>query len=128
MKPVLELFRFGCVGIAAMLTHFMVVLLLVPSGLTPLVANAVAFVVAFQVSFYGHRNWTFNAAPQPRQYSSMLVVSLIGFAINEGLYALLLEHGKLDYRIALAMVLVTVAAITFLGAKFWAFSNHRDNA
>lgn len=128
MKQLHELLRFGCVGIAAMLTHFVVVLLLVPAGLPPLLANVAAFAVAFQVSFHGHRNWTFNATPRPRQYSSMLMVSLAAFGANEGLYALLLEQAGMDYRIALALVLAAVAVLTFLGAKFWAFSNHRNNA
>jgi Predicted membrane protein len=127
MKQLRELFRFGCVGVAAMLAHFLAVLLLVPAGLNPLVANAVAFAGAFQISFYGHRNWTFNASPRPRQYSNMLVVSLAAFAMNEGLYALLLWQGGLDYRAALALVLVTVAAMTFIGAKFWAFSTSGKN-
>ena len=128
MKPLLELLRFGCVGIAAMLTHFIVVLLLVPAGLSPLIANIAAFAIAFQVSFYGHRNWTFGTPSQPRQYANMLAVSLAAFAINEGLYAWLLKQGSLDYRIALALVLTAVAAVTFLGAKFWAFSNPRNRA
>lgn len=128
MKQLREFLRFGCVGVVAMLTHFVVVLLLVPAGLNPLVANVVAFFVAFQISFYGHRNWTFNVSPRPRQYSSMMAVSLAAFAMNEGLYALLLRQGRMNYQIALAVVLVVIAMVTFIGAKFWAFSNPRNSA
>lgn len=115
--------RFGCVGGFAMLVHFLVVALLVPFGIAPLAANVAAFIVAFQVSFIGHRQWTFGAKKSVGQYPRMLAVSLTGFAINEALYAVLLKSGLLDYRAALVIVLITVAAGTYIGTRFWVFKS-----
>jgi putative flippase GtrA len=53
----------------------------------------------------------------------MLAVSLTGFAINEALYAVLLKSGLLDYRAALVIVLITVAAGTYIGTRFWVFKS-----
>jgi hypothetical protein len=38
------------------------------------------------------------------------------------MYALLLHFTELDYRVALAVVLVAVAALTFVSARQWAFA------
>jgi putative flippase GtrA len=50
-------------------------------------------------------------------------VALASFGINELLYALLLRYTTLDYRLALALVLVLVAALTFVLARNWAFAS-----
>jgi putative flippase GtrA len=148
-----QLARFGVVGIAAMAVHWLVVMALVPLGLLPLIANVIAFAVAFNVSYLGHRNWTFaadpaiirstdtppatatnNPASNPANNSTnnpvqghgstlkrFFVVSFISFALNELLYYLLLHFTALDYRSALAIVLIAVAALTFVLSRYWAF-------
>ncbi len=118
-----ELIRFACTGLAAMMVHFMMVAVLVPSGVQPLAANCVGFLVAFQVSFLGHSRWTFRTRSGSRQYFRLFLVSAAGFALNESCYALLLETTPLDYRAALAAVLAGVAGGTYLTSKLWVFNN-----
>jgi len=117
-----QLLRFGCVGVAAMAVHFAVVAALVPIGVEPLLANAAAFAVAFQVSYVGHRRWTFEATGGGGTYFRMLAVSLASFGLNEGLYALLLKFTALDYRISLVIVLGAVAVFTFVASRLWVFA------
>ena len=121
-----ELVRFGIVGATAFLVHFGVVTLwLVPSGLAPLWANVFGFLIAFAVSYAGHRHLTFRAKhvmhlqALPRFFS----VAILGFAVNETLYFVLLRFTPLDYRIALFLVLLIVAIMTFSLSKLWAFSS-----
>ena len=38
------------------------------------------------------------------------------------MYAALLRFTELDYRLALAIVLIAVAALTFVSARRWAFA------
>jgi len=117
-----QLIRFGCVGGAAAATHLGVVAALVPAGLPPLVANALAFAVAFQVSYYGHRGWTFRSPGGRGEYFRLLLVSLVSFALNEALYAAMLRFAPLDYRLSLALVLAAVAVFTFAGSRLWVFA------
>lgn len=120
-----QLARFGVVGVAAMITHWSVVAIVVPFGIPPLVANVIAFCVAFNVSFFGHHHWTFaSAESRQNTFKRFLSVAVLGFVTNESLYALLLEFSGLDYRIALVIVLASVAILTFLLSRFWAF-RHR---
>lgn len=121
-----ELFWFGVVGVTAMLVHLgSVSLLLVPLGLPPLVANGVGFLLAFQVSHAGHHKLTFGTAQAPASRSRwrFFLVAVISFAVNELMYAALLHFTDLDYRVALAIVLVAVAALTFVSARNWAFAS-----
>lgn len=119
-----ELFWFGVVGISALLVHFAsVAWVLVPLGLAPLLANLLGFLLAFQVSYWGHRVQTFRATGVPHRQAlpRFFAVACLSFAVNEGLYALLLQHTALGYRPALLLVLVLVAGMTFVLGKLWAF-------
>lgn len=120
-----QLFWFGVVGVTAMLVHLgSVALILVPLGLTPLVANVLAFLIAFQVSHAGHRRLTFqsSSASAAHSRSRFFGVALGSFALNELMYWALLRYTNLDYRLALCIVLVLVSAMTFFLARNWAFS------
>jgi putative flippase GtrA len=116
-----QLLRFGAVGVAAMAVHWTVVALLVPFGAKPLLANIAAFAIAFNVSYVGHRHWTFAATSAHQSpFKRFLGVALLSFVLNEALYYLLLRAG-LEYRVALLIVLVAVAALTFILSRYWAF-------
>ena len=119
-----QLHWFGIVGVSALIVHFVVVsCLLTPLGVPPLWANVAAFLIAFQVSYHGHRRLTFGATVVPHRQSlpRFFGVACLSFAVNESLYGVLLHHTGLDYRIALLIVLFTVAALTFVLSKLWAF-------
>ncbi|GGY03297.1 GtrA family protein [Paludibacterium paludis] len=125
-----ELFWFGVVGVTAMAVHYLLVTrLFVPAGLTPLLANVAGFLLAFVVSYHGHRHQTFRArhVPHRRALPRFFAVACASFAVNEAMYAALLAHTALDYRAALLIVLVTVAALTFLLGKLWAFAGVRPS-
>ncbi len=119
---ILQLARFGAVGIAAMAVHWLVVKLLVPLGLQPLIANVIGFAVAFNISYWGHRNWTFaSEASHQTTLTRFFAVAVGSFLINEFAYSLLLRFTHLNYDVALAIVLVGVAALTFVLSRYWAF-------
>lgn len=119
-----ELFWFGVIGISALLTHFLFVLVLVPLGLHPLVANVFAYLLAFQVSYWGHRLKTFDAGhlAHRRTLPRFFAVASLSFLLNEALYFLLLHYTPLDYRLALLIVLFAVAVVTFVLSRHWAFA------
>lgn len=119
-----QLLQFGLVGAAAAATHLACVWALVAgAGLAPLVANVLAFAVAFVVSYRGHARLTFHAAGA-RGWPSLwrfLAVASSAFVANELLYWLALERLHWHYFWSQAGILVLVAAGTFVSSKFWAF-------
>ncbi|QEL54328.1 GtrA family protein [Chromobacterium paludis] len=121
-----QLLWFGVVGVSAMLLHFsLVTLVLVPLGAPPLAANVLGFLGAFQLSYWGHRHFTFEARHVPHRQAlpRFFGVSCLSFCVNEAMYFLLLRFTALDYRVSLAIVLFAVAALTFLLGKLWAFAS-----
>jgi putative flippase GtrA len=115
---------FILVGTSAAGVHWGVVFGLVShSGWHPLVANVFGWLVAFSVSFAGHHRLTFrdHAAPVGASLRRFFLVSAAGFAANQAAYAALLRWSPLRYDVALALVLVGVAAATYLLSRHWAF-------
>ena len=122
--------QFALVGGCAAATHLAVVALLVQlTQMAPLVANVLAFLVAFVVSYNGHALLTFSSAgargwPVVGRY---FAVACLSFVVNELLYWWLLNSLHWNYLISLFLVLVVVAVATFVLSKFWAFSNKSAN-
>src|SRR5579864_7998819 len=122
----LQFTRFGLVGLTAALVHFTVVVLLVEGqGLRPLLANVLAFCLAFQVSYWGHRYWTFRGTEQRHglAFPRLLLVSSLAFLANESLFYILMTQFKLPYRPALILVLSVLPLAVFLVNKLWVFKS-----
>lgn len=116
--------QFIFVGGAAAATHLAVVGLLVAlSGMPPLGANVLAFLVAFTVSYAGHARLTFarTQARGPAVAARYFAVACLSFAANEVLYYIALHWLHWHYFWSLAGVLVLVAVATFVLSKCWAF-------
>jgi putative flippase GtrA len=119
---------FILVGSAAALTHLMTVIFLVENAhLPPLVANVGGWLCAFGVSYGGHYLLTFadHAARAFQSIFRFFVLSASGFAINESAYAILLRTSSAPYPVLLAIILASVAALTYLLSRHWAFADTR---
>ncbi len=116
--------RFFVVGLLAMATHFAIFSLLIRHNMAPLVANVLAFLGAFQVSFWGHFYWSFRGMQASRRSAMVkfFAVATGSFLINEAMLATLLRWTALSSQIALLITLFTVALMTFLLSRFWAFA------
>lgn len=115
--------RFVAVGASAALVHYLVVVALVESMQWPvLLANIMAFLVAFCVSFSGHAYFTFSRSKRSVRESlpRFFITASCAFIVNEMLLYFLLSLGW-PYQISLILVLLLVAAGTYLVSKYWAF-------
>lgn len=118
-----QIFRFGVVGVIAAVAHFNMVVFLVQNfQYAPLVANAFAFLVSFQMSYWGHRLWTFGDTVTLHRVAipKLLLVQLINFLANETLFYIFLSC-NLPYPIALIIVLTILPIFTFISSKLWIF-------
>jgi putative flippase GtrA len=116
--------RFLVIGGLAFLTHLACVLIVVGQfAVPPLAANCLGFIAAFSLSYFGHKNWTFSAGSSDHSttFFRFAIVAVIGFAVNEGLYAVLLNLFALDYRLSLVITLCVASASTFILSRNWAF-------
>jgi putative flippase GtrA len=113
---------FLVVGGAAALTHLLVFSLAQP-WMWPELANASGFMVAFLVSFFGHRLLSFRDAGTSvaQSFQRFAVTALAGFASNEAVFVLLLRGAGWPALMALLTALVVAAVQTYLLSRFWAF-------
>jgi putative flippase GtrA len=115
---------FVLVGGAAALTHLGVFAWLTQvTAWWPEVSNAIGFVIAFGVSFAGHR-WLSFADGSTSLLQSLWrfgTTALAGFACNEAVFMGL--HRLLSWPPlpALIVALIVAAGQTFVLGRFWAF-------
>ena len=123
-----ELLIFFAVGIAALLVHLFVVWLVVQLGhLHPLDANILGFLVAVNVSYFGHSLLSFNRRNTLswRAFLKFFSIASATFVANQIIYYFGLKwFGDALYLPMLAVVLILVGAITYLLSKFWVFAAH----
>ena len=117
---------FIAVGICAALTHLLIFTWLTHTTiniLRPKLANAAGFLVAFLVSFTGHRALSFqNAGTTVRQsFLRFVITALAGFISNEITFIILLRYVQLDPVLALLIAIVFAAGQTFVLSRFWGF-------
>lgn len=118
-----QVVRFGVVGVTATATHVGIVLALVESGLlAPFWANVIAFSAALFVSYLGNHKWTFELqGAHRRHFPRFITIAVSGLAANQGVFHVVVGVLQRDYRIALAIVVTVLPAITFALNRFWAF-------
>lgn len=87
-----------------------------------LTANVFAFLLAFNVSFFGHKYLTFSRLHNEQILSlpHFFLVAASAGIINELLYYFLLNYTHLNYLLALFLVLGLVSVYSFTVSRFWA--------
>lgn len=116
--------RFGLVGVTAAAVHY-VVALGVHAGLhvPPAWANLLAFVMAFPVSYAGHRAFSFPGSLRPHAQAlpRFFTVALASFVGNQALLLALLHTLAWPFWLALGATLAAVAVATYAFSRHWAF-------
>ena len=122
-RPAQQILFFSGIGSSAALAHILIVLNLVSHfAIEPLIANIIAFFIAFNISYFGHKYLSFSQLENQKQLSLphfFLVASSAG-VLNEVLYFLLLNYTTIHYLMALMIVLGLVAIYSFFLSRFWA--------
>lgn len=122
-KATQQLVFFSGIGGTAALAHILIVLNCVQYlNIAPLIANIIAFSIAFNISYLGHKYLTFSQLSNEKQLSLphfFLVASSAGI-INELLYFIFLNYTSINYLTALVLDLGLVAIYSFLLSRYWA--------
>jgi putative flippase GtrA len=122
--------RFGLVGMVSTTVHILVVwLLLVSTVFSPIVANTIAFLTAFGVSFVGNYRWTFGSPGNVgRAIKRFLLISVSAFVMNTLLLAVLLGGEWFSPIVAAIFSAAVVPFITFVTSRFWGFQSREEVA
>jgi putative flippase GtrA len=114
---------FALVGLAATAVHSLVALSVHElAGAGALASTVAGYLCAVGFSYLGNARLTFGRpALHGAQFVRFLVVSATGLAANLGLTWLLVDRLGWPFKAALAVVVVVIAALSFVFARIWAF-------
>lgn len=122
-----QIIKFGLIGALATGVHMLIGLVLIGSGCTPLIANALAFGTAFLTSFIGHLGFSFADRDTDLATAAwrFACVAVAGFLVNESLLIVVLEHSDIKGIWALCLSTFCAALLTFNLSKYWAFRRQK---
>ena len=115
---------FTIIGALAALTHYIIAVSFEHSAfLTASHANIAGFIAAFPVSYFGHHKFSFGDqdASHTQAFPRFLSVAVLGFLANQTLVLNGIEYTNLPFWLVLGVVMVLVAASTYVLSKFWVF-------
>lgn len=120
---------FTLIGVIAAIVHYAVAVSLEYFEiLTASEANIAGFLMAFPVSFIGHKTYSFpDRQLSSHQLSSakslvrFFFVAVLGFLANQSLVVINVHTLRLSFWFALGVVMVFVAVSTYLLSRYWAF-------
>jgi putative flippase GtrA len=118
--------RFGLVGGCATITLAIIYsALVVDRTLTPFWANIFGYIIAFAVSFLGHRFWTFGDAERGGRNNyaifRFLIVSLSGLTLNSSAVLILHDWLRLPAWAPLIVFVFFTPLFAFFLNRFWVF-------
>lgn len=118
-----QLIRFGVIGVIAAVTHYCIAIFLTDNHLAAAWANLVAFVIAFWVSYFGHRYFSFDAGDVSHQQTlpRFILVAVFGFILNESLLLLMLHFTQTSMALGLPFIIILTAMFTFILSRQFAF-------
>ncbi len=122
-ETIVQLMRFGVIGVLAAITHYCIAIFLTSNDIAAGWANLVAFVIAFWVSYFGHRYFSFDVGDVSHQQTlpRFILVAVFGFILNESLLLLMLHFTKISIELGLPFIIIVTAVFTFILSRQFAF-------
>jgi len=119
-----QLIRFGVIGVIAAITHYCIAIFLISKDMPAAWANLIAFVIAFWVSYLGHRYFSFDAGDVSHQQTlpRFILVAVLGFILNESLLLFMLHFTKISMAVGLPFIIILTAIFTFILSRQFAFN------
>jgi len=121
----LQMVKFGFVGLSATAIHTVMLLFLVEKlGVGPVLASIPAFLTALVISFLVNHHWTFAVkGAYGRYFSRYAAVSGTGLILNIAIMYGTVSLMHQSYVVGLGVVIIFVPLISFLLQRYWTFSN-----
>ncbi len=119
----LRLFRFGMVGLLATATHAAILWALVETvQMRPSIATVIGFLVAFNVSYFGHYYFTFRSTESHRRaLPGFAATATAGAVLNWLIFVIGADVLTWNYWIAFGISIVTVPIFVFFVSRRVAF-------
>ena len=122
LREIFTVAKFGIVGLVATCMHLAVALWMISMGVQAILANFIAFLCAFSLSFLGHFKWTFNSRANCAQaFTRFFFITLIAFIGNNAVLMGLIEKNIMSEKLAVSIAVLIIPVITFVSSRIWVF-------
>jgi putative flippase GtrA len=121
-KPILQLFRYGLVGVVTNLALYFFYLLIAYLGIEPKKAMTISYIAGAFIGFVGHRNWTF--AHQGALLGSgarYFIAHLFGYLINFLILLTFVDKLGYSHQWVQAAAIIVVAGFLFVAFRYFVF-------
>ncbi|KKU82128.1 MAG: Membrane protein, GtrA family [Parcubacteria group bacterium GW2011_GWA2_47_8] len=126
-----QLFKFACVGILNTAVGYGAFALLIFLDLHYIAAATLSHIIGMAHSYVWNKYFTFRAAHKNSQELNKFIAVYAGvYVLNMSLLWFFVDFLGYPPLIIQAFVVIAVAFISFVGQKYWVFSNHiheKDN-
>jgi putative flippase GtrA len=123
-KSIIQLFRYGLIGIASNLAGYMVYLLITDfGGIPPKVTMSMLYATGAIVGFWGNRKLTFaHKGSVLGSGIRYIITHFFGYLMNFAILTVMVDKLGYPHQAVQAVAIFVVAAFLFLAFKFFVFS------
>lgn len=119
---VIQLLRYGVVGLLSNSIGYVLYLLLTYAGGTPKITMSVLYAVGTTVGFIGNRKWTFSHKGDLISTGMRYIFAhSLGYLLNLSILIIMVDYLGYPHQWVQAVSIVVVAGFLFLMFKFFVF-------
>jgi putative flippase GtrA len=120
-RPVVQLARYGLVGLASNLSGYLVYVLITYWGSEPKRTMTLLYIVGASIGYFGNRQWTFAHKGGLGAGGRYLIAHLLGYLINLLLLLTFVDRLGYSHQWVQAVAIFVVAGFLFLAFKYFVF-------
>ena len=124
--PLLQLARFGIVGLLSNAFLYLLYLGLTMAGMGHKLAMTLLYALGVAQTFVFNHRWTFAfGGTVPGALLRYIAVYLAGYAVNLGTLAFFVDRHGYPHQAVQGVSILGVAAMIFVLQKYWVFAERR---
>lgn len=121
----LQLVRYGLVGVATNAIIYILYLVLTYFGVGPKVAMTLMFIIGATFCFVGNKKWTFSHQGESSSAAlRFLVAYAMAYTLNLFCMWVAVDRMGIPHYLVQAVNLVVISALLFIAQKFWIFAEN----
>lgn len=125
----LQLVRYGLVGLASNVIAYLIYLLITYLGVNPKLAVTLVYISGAFVGFVANKRWTFNYDGKRRRILIRFVVAhSLSYSLSMTLFYFMVDYLGYPHQYAQALIIIIVAGNLFLLFKYFVFASKQDKA
>lgn len=121
-KPVLQLFRYGLVGVVINSALYFFYLIITYFGTEPKISMTMAYVVGVFLGFIGHRTWTFmHKGTLLGSGARYIIAHISGYLINYSILLTFVDKLGYPHQWVQAVAIFVVAGFLYVAFRYFVF-------